>query len=87
MEAEIENDDGEVRTERVQSADYSFVMPECKSVRLKVALGNSQAITPVEARISETNDNGWYMLDGRRLLEKPTNRGIYIHRGKKIGVN
>ena len=86
-EAEIENDDGEVRTERVQSADYSFVMPECKSVRLKVALGNSQAITPVEARISETNDNGWYMLDGRRLREKPTNRGIYIHRGKKIGVN
>ena len=32
------------------------------------------------------HDNGWYLLDGRRLSGKPTTRGLYIHHGKKVSV-
>ena len=28
-------------------------------------------------------DDGWYTLDGRRLLGKPTQRGIFINNGEK----
>ena len=31
-------------------------------------------------------DNVWYTIDGRRLNAKPTQRGVYIHNGKKIVV-
>lgn len=29
----------------------------------------------------------WYTLDGRKLNDKPTQKGIYIHNGKKVVVN
>ena len=29
-------------------------------------------------------DNCWYTLDGRKLDKKPTQKGVYIHHGKKI---
>ena len=32
-----------------------------------------------------TND-GWYTLDGRKLNARPTQKGIYINKGKKIVV-
>jgi hypothetical protein len=28
----------------------------------------------------------WYTLDGRRLMGQPTQRGIYINKGKKFIV-
>ena len=28
-------------------------------------------------------DDGWYSLDGRRLSGQPTQRGIYIYKGRK----
>lgn len=28
-------------------------------------------------------DDAWYSLDGRRLTGKPTQKGVYIHKGKK----
>ena len=31
-------------------------------------------------------DNGWYLLDGRRLNVKPTTRGLYIYQGKKLSL-
>ena len=30
------------------------------------------------------NDDSWYTLDGRRLSGKPTAKGLYIHKGKKV---
>jgi len=30
------------------------------------------------------HDKGWYTLDGRRLIGKPTQMGVYIHGGKKV---
>lgn len=34
-----------------------------------------------------TMDNSWYTLDGRKLGEKPTQKGIYIYNGKKVMIN
>lgn len=34
-----------------------------------------------------TMDNSWYTLDGRKLSEKPTQKGIYIFNGKKVMIN
>ena len=35
---------------------------------------------------TQTNNNAWYTLDGRRLITEPTQKGLYIHNGKKIIV-
>ena len=32
------------------------------------------------------SSNAWYMLDGRKLSGKPSQRGVYIHGGRKIAV-
>jgi hypothetical protein len=43
--------------------------------------------------IVEMNDvrrnisDGWYDLQGRRYISKPTRRGIYIYQGEKIIIN
>ncbi|MBQ4386897.1 MAG: fibronectin type III domain-containing protein [Prevotella sp.] len=31
-------------------------------------------------------DNSWYDLSGRRLAAKPTQRGLYIHNGRKVVI-
>ena len=36
-----------------------------------------------ESRSLEVS-GGWYLLDGRRLEDKPTQKGIYIHDGRKV---
>ena len=34
----------------------------------------------------EVNDNSWYTLSGTRLDKQPTEKGLYIHNGKKIVI-
>jgi len=33
-----------------------------------------------------TKDNAWYTLSGMKMMQKPSQAGIYIHQGKKIIV-
>jgi hypothetical protein len=47
------------------------------------------AHTPVATpTIDFTNDmpasDSWFSLDGRRIGEKPTTKGLYIHNGRKV---
>ncbi len=44
----------------------------------------STAITDVKTVKEETTS--WLTLDGRRLNKKPTQKGIYIHNGKKVVI-
>jgi hypothetical protein len=37
----------------------------------------------VREHVSSTD---WYMLDGRRLNQKPTQPGLYIVNGKKVVI-
>ena len=36
--------------------------------------------------LTKDNDNAWYSLDGRRLVGKPTMKGVYINKGNKITI-
>ncbi len=38
--------------------------------------------------ITETTENadGWYTIDGRKLSEKPTVKGLYIYNGRKVMI-
>ena len=44
----------------------------------------STAITDVKTVKEETTS--WLTLDGRRLNKTPTQKGIYIHNGKKVVI-
>ena len=42
-------------------------------------------ISPAEIKeIAERADAAWYTLDGRKLNAKPTKKGLYIYKGKKV---
>ena len=43
-------------------------------------------ILEVSSNSNEVKDDAWYSLDGVRLSGKPTQRGLYINKGKKILV-
>lgn len=34
--------------------------------------------------ISANESNAYYSLDGRKLDGKPTQKGVYVHNGKKV---
>ena len=40
--------------------------------------------TGIDTVTTDTADDAWYTLDGKKLNAKPTSKGIYVHRGKKI---
>ena len=51
---------------------------------LKSFLNNASGINDIRTRTPQ--DDLWYGLDGRRLPSAPTQKGLYIHNGKKIIV-
>jgi len=51
--------------------------------------GTETAIQTVESDIRDRKDNTaqvWYSLDGRRLVGKPSAKGVYIHSGRKVVI-
>lgn len=46
-----------------------------------ILVEDNAALSPHSA-----SPNHWFTLDGRRLSEEPTQRGIYIHNGKKVAI-
>ena len=36
--------------------------------------------------VSEVNDDSWYDLSGRKLDQQPTQKGVYIHGGRKVVI-
>ena len=44
-----------------------------------------QGIQTIVAPTNELIDY-WYTLDGRRLEQKPTARGIYLHQGRRVMI-
>ena len=49
----------------------------------------AEIITGIEAPITEVNqhaDKAWYTINGTKLMQKPSQKGLYIHEGKKIVV-
>jgi len=59
-------------------------MPQTITVRLIDIEGNVTSIGAINTRTSEFTTDGWYTLDGHRLLGKPSKKGLYINNGKKV---
>ena len=51
---------------------------------LNTGEGNATGITETHFTDSTANEEAWYTLDGRRLNGKPTQKGVYIYKGKKV---
>lgn len=49
--------------------------------------GGNDATSLIEVNDEEKNNNEWYTLDGRKLQGKPTKKGVYVSKGKKIVVH
>ena len=48
--------------------------------------GETTSIGSIDNGELRIDNDDWFSLDGRRLNAKPTQRGIYIHNGKKVLV-
>ena len=44
------------------------------------------SLSPVPSPSREGSSQGWYTLDGRKLNGKPTQKGLYIHNGRKVVI-
>ena len=63
-------------------------IPETITVRLLGKNGEIQGIGEIRLSTGEVtfDSNAWYDLNGRRLAEKPTQKGIYINGGHKVAI-
>ena len=61
-------------------------LPETIKVRLVSANGEVTGIGTISTKTGEgTIDNGaWYSLDGRRIVGKPSVKGVYVNNGNKV---
>ena len=49
-------------------------------------IGETTGIAPVVVKGNAADANVWYTLSGMKMMQKPTQAGIYIHNGKKVVV-
>lgn len=63
-------------------------LPQRITVKLISASGETTAIGTLDTKTGEVSfdSEAWYTLDGVRLSEKPSAKGIYINNGKKVIV-
>ena len=61
-------------------------LPQHIVVKLVGANGETTSIGTLKTTTGEVSFDGWYTLDGMKLNEKPSTKGIYINNGKKIVI-
>ena len=76
---------------KVSDTQYTFIMPaSTAAVTPSFALnfGDDVATGVTNTNFTDGTDQtgGWYDLSGRRLTSKPTQKGIYINKGKRIMI-
>lgn len=71
---------GDLESGEVNNAPLRIVL------NIDDANGDATAISAVSNDPVVASPSGWFTLDGRRLADKPTLRGIYLHNGKKVIV-
>jgi protein tyrosine/serine phosphatase len=61
-----------------------------REFRLNFVEGEANGITSHPSSLTSHSSNlksqGWYTLDGCKLEDKPTKKGLYIHNGRKVTV-
>ena len=82
---------GEERTDTVTfrnlkpNTTYSFKVRYKWTVVHEITF-TTPSVDGISSPSTEAQDEGWYLLDGRRLQHRPTAPGIYIHNRKRIRV-
>ena len=62
-------------------------LPQSITVKFVSSTGNTTAIATLNTQTGEiTIDDAWYTLSGTRLPGKPSQRGIYINKGKAVYI-
>jgi hypothetical protein len=62
-------------------------LPQSITVKFVSSTGNTTAIATLNTLTGEiTIDDAWYTLSGTRLPGKPSQRGIYINKGKAVYI-
>ena len=56
------------------------------SIFMEEANGEITAINTITSESNDNNAEGWYSVDGVKLNAQPTQKGIYIHNGKKVVI-
>ena len=81
-----DNDGFRLQSTGTIAANKAYLsLPNAGTDKIKVSLGGATGIKDISA---DNEDNGaWYTLDGVKVNEKPTVKGLYIHHGKKVVVN
>ena len=81
-----DNDGFRLQSTGTIAANKAYLsLPTSDTDKINVSLGGATGIKGIDA---DNEDNGaWYTLDGVKVNEKPTAKGLYIHHGKKVIVN
>jgi hypothetical protein len=81
-----DNDGFRLQSTGTIAANKAYLsLPTSDTDKINVSLGGATGIKGIAA---DNEDNGaWYTLDGAKVNEKPTAKGLYIHNGKKVIVN
>ena len=54
---------------------------------LHIVIDNSTGIDEIMVDANKgTRDDSWFTLDGRRLSNKPTQKGLYISNNRKVFI-
>ena len=82
-----DNDGFRLQSTGTIAANKAYLsLPTAGTDKINVSLGG--ATTGIEDIAADNEDHGaWYTLDGVKVNEKPTAKGLYIHNGKKVIVN
>ena len=66
--------------------NFNNIKIECMNKSISI----DDNTTNIDMQTDSTNDSitnsNWYTLDGRKLDERPTKKGVYINNGKKVVV-
>ncbi len=67
--------------------NYLFVeVPQAS--KLNIVFDNDSNMTGIEkVENNQTNGGEWYSIDGQKLQNQPTKKGLYIRNGRKVIVN
>ena len=83
--AEYKADDYDFSTEPVAKDKITFLL-DTQWLTEDKSTDEPTGISEITASIRAAVSNVWYTLDGRRLNNAPTTKGLYIFQGKKVVI-
>ena len=78
---------GKPRTLKACRAYFQFSAEAMKRIQQFVLDFGGDVTTGIISIDNEKlNESGWYTVDGKKLEQQPTRKGLYIHNGVKVVI-